>query len=113
MLPEHRMTARREPDRSPSEDRALGMDRGISRRDFLNATLLASGGLLMGSASPLQLLSEDDWTGYGGVGDYSRANGNTYEIVQAGHRIRNGEFETIPAVAIDTRQIRSLTMQTH
>ena len=29
--------------------------------------------------------------GYGGVGDYSRSNGNTYEIVQAGHRIRDGE----------------------
>ena len=99
------MTARREPDRSPSEDWALGMDQQISRRDFLNATLLASGGLLMGSASPLQLLSEDDWTGYGGVGDYSRSNGNTYEIVQAGHRIRDGEFETIPAAAIDTREV--------
>jgi spermidine dehydrogenase len=81
------------------------MDQQISRRDFLNATLLASGGLLTGSASPLQLLSEDDWTGYGGVGDYSRSNGNTYEIVQAGHRIRDGEFEKIPAAAIDTREI--------
>jgi spermidine dehydrogenase len=81
------------------------MDQQISRRDFLNATLLASGGLLTGSASPLQLLSEDDWTGYGGVGDYSRSNGNTYEIVQASHRIRDGEFEKIPAAAIDTREI--------
>jgi spermidine dehydrogenase len=105
MLPERRMTARREPDRSPSEDRALGMDQQISRRDFLNATLLASGGLLMSSASPLQLLSEDEWTGYGGVGDYSRSNGNTYEIVQQGHRIRDGEFETISTAAIDTREI--------
>ena len=53
-------------------DKALGMDQSISRRDFLNSTLLASGGLLMTSVSPMQLLGEDDdWTGYGGVGDYS------------------------------------------
>jgi spermidine dehydrogenase len=87
------------------QDKILGMDEQVSRRDFLNATLLASGGLLMGSANPLELLSEDDWTGYGGVGDYRRSNGNTYEIVQAGHRIRNGEFQALPASAIDTGEI--------
>ena len=76
----------------------------ISRRDFLNSTLLASGGLLMTSLAPTQLLSEEDWTGYGGVGDYSGSNGNTYEIVQAGHRIRNGEFESLPD-AIDTGEV--------
>jgi spermidine dehydrogenase len=86
-------------------DKILGMDERISRRDFLNATLLASGGLLMGSANPLKLLSEDDWTGYGGVGDYSRSNGNTYEVVQAGHRIRDGEFEALRASAIDTGEV--------
>jgi spermidine dehydrogenase len=87
------------------EDKILGMDEQISRRDFLNATLLASGGLLMGSANPVELLSEDDWTGYGGVGDYRLSNGNTYEILQAGHRIRDGEFEKLPASAIDTGEI--------
>ncbi len=99
------MSDTRKLDRKQPNDKLLGMDQPISRRDFLNATLLASGGLLMTSASPLQLLSEDDWTGYGGVGDYSRSNGNTYEIVQAGHRIRDGEFEKIPATAIDTQEI--------
>ncbi|MFZ0519936.1 MAG: FAD/NAD(P)-binding protein [Candidatus Acidiferrales bacterium] len=98
------MTDETKPDAYQPQDKLLGMDQAISRRDFLNAGLLASGGLLMTSASPLQLLPEDDWTGYGGVGDYSRSNGNTYEIVQAGHRIRDGEFEKIPAAAIDTRE---------
>src|SRR5579863_6973190 len=93
------------PDGNQPHDKLLGMDHAISRRDFLNASLLASGGLLMTSASPLQLLSEDDWTGYGGVGDYSLSNGNTYEIVQAGHRIRDGEFEKIPSAASDTREV--------
>ncbi len=93
------------PNRNQKEDNILGMDQQISRRDFLNSTLLASGGVLMGSSTPLQLLSEDDWTGYGGVGDYSRSNGNTYEIVQAGHRIRDGEFQGLPASAVDTGEL--------
>jgi spermidine dehydrogenase len=99
------MTDETKPDANQPQVKLLGMDQAISRRDFLNASLLASGGLLMTSASPLQLLSADDWTGYGGVGDYSRSNGNTYEIVQAGHRIRDGEFEKIPGAAIDTREV--------
>ena len=63
------------------------MDDDITRRDFLNATLLASGGLLLNPVSPAELLADegearesestDDWTGYGGVGDYANSNGNT------------------------------------
>ena len=86
------------------------MDRGITRRDFLNATLLASGSLLLNPASPADLLaanaaarsSEDDWTGYGGVGDYANSNGNTTGVMEAGHQIRDGLFESLPATAIDT-----------
>ncbi|PYV46657.1 MAG: FAD-dependent oxidoreductase, partial [Acidobacteria bacterium] len=85
-----------------AEDRALGLGQPISRRDFLNSTLIASGALLTSGVSPAQLLSQEDWTGYGGVGDYSSSNGNTYSIVQSGHGIRNGDFETLPAKVIDT-----------
>jgi spermidine dehydrogenase len=86
----------------PNNDRLLGMDQAISRRDFLNSTLLAAGGALVAGATPMQLLSQEDWTGFGGVGDYSSSNGNTYGIMEAGHRIRNGEFETLPAGVVDT-----------
>ena len=76
----------------------------------MNATLLASGGTLLASVSPAQLLaqaaknnaSSDDWTGYGGVGDYANSNGNTTEVFEAGHRIRDREFETAPANFADT-----------
>jgi spermidine dehydrogenase len=79
------------------------MDQRISRRDFLNSALLASGSLLMTSATPLQLLGEEDaWTGYGGVGDYSQSNGNTLEVLAAGHRIRDGEFDRLPANVVET-----------
>jgi spermidine dehydrogenase len=88
------------------EDKSLGMNRSISRRDFLNSTLLASGSLLMTSAAPLQLLAEEeDWTGYGGIGEYSKSNGNTLEVLAAGHRIRDGEFDRLPADVIDTGEI--------
>lgn len=95
---------------SQSSDHKLGLDLDITRRDFLNSTLLASGGLLLNAASPAQLLgqsnssgtAEDDWTGYGGVGDYGKSNGNTMPVIEAGHRIRDAQFETLPAEVIET-----------
>jgi spermidine dehydrogenase len=85
------------------------MDQKISRRDFLNSTLLASGALLMSSKSPSELLAkQDDWSGYGGVGDYRNSNGNTWPVLKAGHRIRDGEFEELPANAIETRELYDL-----
>lgn len=82
------------------------MDQTITRRDFLNSTLLASGGMLLTARSPLELLQakavEDDWTGYGGVGDYANSNGNTTAVLEAGHSIRDGAFDSLPANLIDT-----------
>ena len=75
-----------------SSDEPLGMNRRILRRDFMNSTLLGSGGTLLGSLTPRHLLAEEDWTGYAGVGDYATSNGNTYEIVHAGHQIRDHFF---------------------
>jgi spermidine dehydrogenase len=96
-----------------TSDRALGLDRDITRRDFLNSTLLASGGFLLNATSPAQLLAQqggnqsadDDWSGYGGVGDYAKSNGNTMAVLEAGHRIRNQEFESVPADIVETGEI--------
>ncbi|HEY6293345.1 MAG TPA: NAD(P)-binding protein [Terriglobia bacterium] len=100
------------PDsRRNSHDRTLGMDSGICRRDFLNSALLASGSLLLNSATPQQLLQgrndnpKDEWTGYGGVGDYQDSNGNTAEVMNAGHQIRDHTFDSPPAAAIDTGEV--------
>jgi len=92
-------------DKGHPSSKSLGMDQPICRRDFLNSTLLASGGVLLGSLSPAQLLARDDWTGYGGVGDYSNSNGNTYDVMTAGHQIRDRAFDSIPAQAIDTGEV--------
>jgi spermidine dehydrogenase len=88
-----------------ASDKALGMDQKICRRDFLNSALLGSGSALLGSLSPRELLARDDWTGYGGVGDYANSNGNTYEVMTAGHQIRNHVFNSLPADTIDTGEV--------
>jgi spermidine dehydrogenase len=85
--------------------KALGLHQRICRRDFLNSTLLASGSMLLGSLAPSQLLAADDWTGYGGVGDYRSSNGNTSEVMNAAHRIRDHAFDAVPADVIDTGEI--------
>jgi spermidine dehydrogenase len=50
----------------------------------------------------------DQWTGYGGVGDYARSNGNTFDVMNAAHAIRDRTFESKLAGAIDTGEIYDL-----
>ena len=89
----------------------LGMDEPISRRDFLNGTLLASAGLLIGGGRQGQAATispADAWDGYGGVGDYARAHGNMYDLMTTAHRMRDGEFERAVASATDTGEMYDL-----
>jgi len=94
-------------------------DRNITRRDFVGGTLLGSGAALLGAAAPSVMYNQakaqtpgltmtdidDDFTGYGGVGDYAGANGNTAEVVRASHAaIRNRSFDKAIAAAIDTNE---------
>ena len=82
------------------------METSITRRDFLGSTLLASGSALLGSITPAELLAQnDDFTGYGGVGDYSNANGNTLDVLEAGHAIRDHVYDPLPKTIIDTGEI--------
>jgi spermidine dehydrogenase len=70
----------------------------ITRRDFLGSTLLASGAALLESTSPAESLAEkDEFTGYGGLGEYSTSNGNALSVLRAGHGIRDGIYEPLPA----------------
>ncbi len=83
----------------------MGLDQRITRRDFLNSTLLASGALLT-DLSPAALLAQGGgqdalWNGPGGVGDYARSNGDTLAVLTDAHAIRDRAFETLPAKAID------------
>src|SRR5262245_153360 len=78
------------------------MPQPFTRRDFLDATLLASGGALLGGSSPLELLGvrEADFDGYSGVGDYARANGNTWAVLAQGHMLRDHAYDRVPAADI-------------
>ncbi len=84
--------------------RWLGMDRSITRRDFLNATTLGTGAGLLAAAAPLAIGAcrtsgpdaiaavGPDWYGPGGLGDYASSHGNTPEVVTAAHRARDGGY---------------------
>src|SRR5215813_6433917 len=86
-------------------DESLGLNAPISRRDFLNGALLASAGLRL-NFSPLELLAQtEDFNGYGGVGDYSKSNGNTREVLLCGHQIRDGRFNSLPGDLLDIGEI--------
>jgi spermidine dehydrogenase len=70
---------------------------GISRRDFVNGTLVGFGTALLTSNIPAIADSNvtpgvfsDSWTGYGGIGDYANSNGNVAAVREAAHLIRDG-----------------------
>jgi spermidine dehydrogenase len=99
-------------DARPGDER-LGMREPISRRDFINGTLAAGAGVwLRGHApdAPDAQPAADAWTGYGGVGDYARSNGNTHEVMTGAHAMRDGAFETSVASAADTGETYDLVV---
>jgi spermidine dehydrogenase len=93
-------------------DRALGMESSITRRDFLGTTLVGSGAALLEGLTPWQFLAAQtqnaatsaasQWNGYGGIGEYASANGNTWEVLSAGHKLRDDTYEQSLARAIET-----------
>ena len=92
---------------SPHDDR-LGMHEPITRRDFVNATLVAGAGMLLHGKTPGAMLAEDDWTGYGGIGEYAHSNGNTWDVMSAAHSaIRDRAVDT-SAHVVDTGETYDL-----
>lgn len=87
-------------------DRVLGIDTPITRKDFLNTALLGVGASLLATAAPATLLARvtatgtapDALTGYGGVGDYATANGNTKAVLDAAHKVRDGAYRQLAGV---------------
>ena len=68
----------------------------ITRRDFLNGALLGVGSALLSCKPPPRPATRSslgpEWYGYGGVGDYAASHGNTPEVVETAHRLRDGGF---------------------
>ncbi len=103
----------------------------ITRRDFIGSTLIGSGAALLtmqapaflrnaqaqtqkfdlGRSIPHPLTGVDaEWTGPGGIGDYAGANGNTHEVVNAAHRLRNGDYAKMLDSAEDTGETCDLVI---
>ena len=114
-----------QPDLTP-EERDLGMDADITRRDFLNAVALGNGSGAAGHASTGApppptgraaataaggpRLPWHPWTGDPGIGDYAISNGNTWDVVSAAHGLRDGTYERDIAGAIDTGEVYDLVI---
>src|SRR5256885_5030638 len=95
----------------PHLDKILGLHEPISRRDFLDGTLMASAGMLTAAACPLSLGAQVNpqtspgWAGYTGEGDYKNSAGNTDQVIQNAHAVRDGKFDQSPANVTETREI--------
>ena len=101
------MTPKPSDDRFDSAERDLGLDVPITRRDFLNSTLLASGAALLERRAPLLMQAPNAanpaWEGPGGIGDYARSHGNMWSSITAAHDLRDGKFnEAARRRAVDT-----------
>ena len=108
-------------------DRRLGLDRSITRRDFLYglpalAGLLAAcrverpaadtGAPTRATAGPPPGAADlgPDWYGPGGVGDYALSHGNTPDVLKAAHGLRDGRFDALVAGAADTGETYDLVI---
>ena len=106
-----------------AEHKALGLDTPITRRDFVGSALIGAGAGLVAAAPPGLLAGEDnsvqqpgfttlgpDWTGPGGTGDYARANGNTHEVVNTAHALRDDKLKQAISTAQDVDGIYDLVI---
>ena len=95
-------------------DKELGLDKSITRRDFVYGSSLMLAGTLVGgneslnaSVNSLNDYSFDvsaNWYGPGGIGDYAKSHGNTPELIKTAHQIRSGKFSNQEKMAIDTNE---------
>lgn len=68
--------------------------------------------MLLDMPAPLQAESpaptgESDaaaWNGYGGVGEYARSTGNTFEVRETAHLIPDNKIDALLASAIDSSE---------
>src|SRR6266478_2692489 len=101
---------------SERNDRKLGMDRSITRRDFLNGVAIGAGGAVAGSMIP-----GFAWEAFGAsaaaqdqVGYYPPAltglRGSHVGSFEAAHGVRDGKFPAKGAAPADTRELYDLVI---
>jgi len=93
-------------------DKELGVDKLITRRDFVYGSSLFIGGAFASGSNVSHAKTNSrydysfdvgaDWYGPGGVGDYASSHGNNPELIKAAHKIRSGTYESELSEAMDT-----------
>jgi spermidine dehydrogenase len=100
----------------PRRDQMLGLNEPISRRDFLDGMLMTSAAFAAGAACPFPLAAQEQnptqgpapvtgWTGYSGEGDYKGSAGNTEQVLQGAHGVRDGKFDKEPTDFTETNEV--------
>ena len=100
----------------PRRDQILGLNEPISRRDFLDGMLMTSAAFAAGAACPFSLSAKGQsstpglapvagWTGYSGEGDYKGSAGNTEQVLQGAHGVRDGRFDKEPTDFVETNEV--------
>lgn len=100
-------------------DILLGMNRSITRRDFLYGIPALAGltaacrarrggagratsGVVDERALQRTIDVGDAWYGPGGVGDYAPSHGNTPDVLRIAHQVRDGLYDDVTGRAVDT-----------
>ena len=109
--------------KSEIPSRFIDLGNSLTRRDFVGGTLLGAGAALLYSGAPGAMREANaqtlplpltglgpDWTGPGGIGDYAKSNGNTHEVVNAGHGLRTGVYDKLIKDAVDTGETYDLVV---
>jgi len=91
----------RDPQDGLKEDILLGMDRPIARRDFLQGAALGIAGTALGGCPGISKKSRPAAPGpY--PPELMGLRGQDMVAAELGHRVRNGDFDELPADVVDT-----------
>src|SRR5262249_21763537 len=101
----------------PKEARELGMDRRISRRDFLNGIAVSAATTLRRMENGDPALAQQPPAGAAAsasADDYppsrSGLRGSHPGSFEVAHRVRDGAYRQFPAIDVDTRELYDLVV---
>ena len=94
---------------SNRSDESLGLNTPITRRDFLNGAIISVGALWTVDLSPMELLRQHVQQPAAKV-ERESWGGNTQEVFDTGHAVRDGLFDDPNISAADTGEFFDLVV---